>query len=623
MSMKIERRHIWGKSIVRSNNDIKKKTKTKIYPGTVGSKNNFPIISKTNTRKQNQSRKEYAQFCADSNNLNIISDENRKQTFLIRHNGNSLTREEFKHKKTNEKTHSLLASKDFVSKNVEVETQLVSNTKHVKPTPSDKCSISKVLDFRMLMKRRYFYNKELSKIFLNWTHTEKNVIHPRDIELMSKCVGFQLNNKEAELLITLATHGVSNQMECTDFCGLIYQDEYFAEIMKENSKNSNLTEDILRKSIQKADKTINDIALSKHLQKEFASLKEDTVPIDVFMKKVSKPQFLNDLGFQRAVEEYVIKNTNENKRVSLKSLLSVETSTQNDINIQINDEEKLESLLLKNKRELPINQFEQNYLKITKLRYKICGRGGSKQQFEQQLKQSNIGEFVKPFDLRKELSMYINNLGFEQNTDLLNYVFLHLSPETNGLVSVDKALNCLFTEDYKNFVHRQNLLPRKQISEWGGLADDQQSENVDPNLPVLHSMRKKILQKHSAMYDVFRALDVDKDGLLSRQDVESYMNNIFKLSGSDARIVSQYLDQENKGAINYEQFVKKIQKINKHEYLIENDRVTNIFGLKQYDPKINHSKLSDYFKFFGSLREQFKVSGILDNCLLIRLFWTR
>ena len=232
-------------------------------------------------------------------------------------------------------------------------------------------------------------------------------------------------------------------------------------------------------------------------------------------------------------------------------------------------------------------------------------------------------ENISPTDLKQPLYDYITGFGIGQELDRLNFIFLHLNPENNNKVSIPKALNCIFKEDFKDFVSRQNLVPRKAITDIKNTIDEEHIENVSPNIPVIHRFKNKLLQKHSAFYDVFCSLDVDKDGLLSRNDLMTYFKDIIKIEDLEAKTICSYLDSKKEGAINYERFVKKMQKIDHHIAMKEKKRVSNIFGLKQFDSQNHIDNLDNYSNFFDDLRRQYIVKDPTENCIFNRLLRQR
>ena len=193
---------------------------------------------------------------------------------------------------------------------------------------------------------------------------------------MSSCIGFKLNEVEAGILINMATGSNSNRMECVDFCNLIYKDDFFMDIINNGfGKKENSKEDLVR-ILEISKKKLKEIELMNLIKEEIplsGPLYNETISLDNFMKKIMKPKYLNDLEFQKVVEEFIIRNNDGHEGVKLRevndhhNIIAVDPMIEQNIQRTIKEsKENLQRLLNKNKRELPINQFEQNFKKLTK-----------------------------------------------------------------------------------------------------------------------------------------------------------------------------------------------------------------------------------------------------------------
>lgn len=240
------------------------------------------------------------------------------------------------------------------------------------------------------------------------------------------------------------------------------------------------------------------------------------------------------------------------------------------------------------------------------------------------------GRFVDPNKLHSDLGDYFSSCGLQVGRKLLTELFQHFQFNPESKVDLPHVAECLFTENYTDFMSRHTCVPRLT----GNIIDKPaDKENIDQNqtsietkkgadksvLPVIRRLEAKTLLKNKAYFETFKEVDIDRDGFISKKDFQNYMKTREHMSEADAEKLFDFFGGHKTGGISFSSFASKLYQNDMYQSLVETDKKTNIMGLKQFDPshyleniRQNHDKIENE-------RKKFRISCPADNCKLTSL----
>lgn len=237
------------------------------------------------------------------------------------------------------------------------------------------------------------------------------------------------------------------------------------------------------------------------------------------------------------------------------------------------------------------------------------------------------GRFVDPNKLYSELNDYLNGSGLKVGRKQITKLFQHFQFNPEIKVDLPHVADCLFSENYTEFVGRHTNVPRLN----GNIIDKQaDKENADQNqtsietkkgadkdvLPIIRRLEAKTLLKNKACYETFKEVDIDRDGFISKKDFQNYMKAREHMSEADAEKLFDFFGGHKTGGIPFASFASRLYQNDKYQSLVEADRMTNIMGLKQFDPNYYLQNIRQMHDKIENERKKFRVSCPNDNCKL-------
>jgi len=395
MALKLERKHLYGNSNYRSaksnpeypEKQFKSTKLPRTYPHTQNAiQDDFQNHSSNIecNRKRNSEFKEivkkyvtYDGMNGDIARMNFL----RNGKLVPGNSGDSIGKDGEEQKASRRYSQNL--RKTHLNKNADIESQFVSNANHKTKTDEQKFNFKKVLDFRSLIKRRYFFQNDFAKIFFAWTGNSRSKITTEDIERMSQKIGVPLNSKESQLLMQLASQKNSKFLDCKNFCDMIFKDGFFEYISHDDKINKNLEEDELKEFISKKSLEFGQLVLLNQIQSAVKKGKlELTDPASNF-SELNKDEFAKLVTNQQTkqyetwIPDSMPNNTicnavfekfkNTQDKLSIHDLLKVELNNESKLpssRVSSSTQPKghdLHHFLRKNKREIPINKLELSF----------------------------------------------------------------------------------------------------------------------------------------------------------------------------------------------------------------------------------------------------------------------
>jgi hypothetical protein len=397
MALKIERKHLYGNSNFRS---FQKETETtdpllrstksiKVYPhGQVTA----PSEVKANTEKDRKAQmkiESYKELTYKMSTYSAMNSDQAKFGFINQDKASMKgLGEPVESRKGPKRLEQLKrSSKTHLNKNAELETQIVSNGFGSSKTKEQLFNLKKILDFRSLIKRRYYFNKDFAKIFTAWTGNVRSQITSEDIERMSQKIGIPLNQKESNILLSLAAHENPKFLDCKAFCDMIFKDGFFEYIENETSKSPNFAENDLTEFIGKKYSEFGQLVVLNQIQNSVKNGKLEMgnhltnlreLSQEDFLKMISeRPAYFEDRSNQtnathtRACLEVFDRFKSPSGKMNIYDLLKVDLQENQKRIIEstkegnaIRELHDFNYYLKKNKREIPFNKLDASFKKI-------------------------------------------------------------------------------------------------------------------------------------------------------------------------------------------------------------------------------------------------------------------
>lgn len=399
MALKLERKHLYGNSNFRSlksnPESIEKQFKSsklpRTYPHTQNSiqdelqnhSANIDCNRKRNFEFREISKKyvTYDGMNGDMARLNFL----KNGKFVPGTSGENVGNDADGQKAS--RRHSQNLTKAYLNKNADIESQYVSSATYKYKTDEQKFNIKKVLDFRSLIKRRYYFQNDFAKIFFAWTGNSRSKITTEDIERMSQKIGVPLNTKESQLLMQLASQRNSKYLDCKNFCDMIFKDGFFDYISNDVHINTAFQENDLKEFISKKSLEFGQLLLLNQIQTAVKKGKLELTDPSSNFSELNKEEFAKLVANQQTkqYETWIPESTqntavcnalfdkykNTQEKVSIHDLLKVELQDEHKMltssRIGSSTQPKGHDLghyLRKNKREIPFNRLESNFRNI-------------------------------------------------------------------------------------------------------------------------------------------------------------------------------------------------------------------------------------------------------------------
>jgi hypothetical protein len=240
------------------------------------------------------------------------------------------------------------------------------------------------------------------------------------------------------------------------------------------------------------------------------------------------------------------------------------------------------------------------------------------------------GRFVDPSKLHSELTDYFAQSDLKVGNKQLTEFFQHFRFNPEFKIDMPHVADCLFTENFTDFVARHTYVPRLA----GNIIDKtDDKENLEKNqtsietkkganestLPIIHRLEAKIFLKNKTYFDTFKEVDADRDGFISKKDFQNYMKTREHLSEADAEKLFNYFGGQKTGGIPFSAFASKLYQNDMYQSLVETEKTTNIMGLRQFDASHHLSNIRQYHEKIEGERKKFRISCPNDNCKLTSL----
>jgi hypothetical protein len=263
-----------------------------------------------------------------------------------------------------------------------------------------------------------------------------------------------------------------------------------------------------------------------------------------------------------------------------------------------------------------------------KLRHKFRNAGLEKQGFLDVIREkTDAGRFIDPSQLEQELNSYFSVRGIRLSKRKVSELFQHFQLSPESLVDLPQVADCLFSENYADFIDRHNRNPRlvvstevKQSQKENEKSNDRADDLAQSILPIIRQFEAKTLLKNKGIFDTFKAVDIDKDGYLSKQDFRNFMKHKTNITEKDIDSLFDFFNKDKNGSIPLSCFAERMHSTDPLHKLAENDRTTNIMGLRQFDPRRYLKEIGNHRSSIEDARGKFRISSSNDNCMVTSLF---
>ena len=622
MKLRIKRRHLYG------NSNFTKACSTR--PQTLENKSKkFSAPIKNSQKLRPISQKVQTQINKHSRKINFLkSRKNPKKSLNSK----------------NPKNQNGKKKKIFKNKIATIETQLISQPSYAKRTSKKNFNIKKIFDFKKTLFRIYSKKKNIGKAFSNWDLTKKGFIDKNDVLRMSKRLGIPLNEKESDLLISLADLNKDDRLNSREFFSFITDNSFLKlyekeilevqgseEIMKKvfGEKLDRLERDrkycdlikILHNNQKEMNKLVNNRGVFKNKdflvgEERFLSVMKNLNYEERFLddeklrfifernkdknEKVNFFDFVNNVNKHKTFEEFqpYIKNVELGLYFRQKS---------NDKNIYINP------------KSLTLNKIESLFKKIYKLRGRLNKKSISKSSLkktftnsEKIYNQKNIKTIFSSF-LKKNK---INFTDFEIKTLISSF-----NHNSKKLYNIDSILNTIYNFNMDEYLKNQ-IKREKNLK----IAEKENQINLE-NIPInkikkiLKEVDFKLFTNKTTHFKFYKKLDLNKDEILSGKDIRDYLIKKKITCEKNADIFLKKIGLKIEKILSFKELHFLLsENFSNKEKLCDREKYCNILGLRNIDANLYLKGLEKNKEFYENLKNEYRVFDSKDNCEIKRFF---
>lgn len=537
--------------------------------------------------------------------------------------------------------HQKVQTKRDVHSRAILETQQVAMPEMRKETGAEAVNLTKVLEARRAIRRKYANSKNFHKIFNLWDRESKGYISLQNIYDMLHCMGLNINRPECKVLLATSDHDGNGKMQLNEFLDLIFNDynvlnmdlekiPYSGAIIEE--KNTQDTANYVASEAGHVAARIHKNQIRLILKNKFKQLKghcikEDTeklgiINVDLFKKIMEKLEInkkqITDTDIENIFEENKYDNLNINYEKMLKELDEFSFDPEQIYSKKFKPQEQAIHYedhlmdprfadLVKKMAEIrntdtfsniesktqPINYINKAYNTLIKTRRTLKNYFPTKQEFNEHLKTTlNHKKITREHicqDSEKQGKMYIQrnqfkeiideiffNINFSLTKRELERLFVTFDYNKQGFVNADKICDIIYDETDMNYAIRlckkskgpppqgdddqeEIVLDQEEVRNKKLLLDPTHTGNRDLN-QILRTVDEKVFIDNLNYFEKYNWFDKDKDRYVSMVDVKKKMSELNIINNDECEILINYLDENKKGFIKFDDFSKKCKR---------------------------------------------------------------
>jgi calcium-dependent protein kinase len=159
-------------------------------------------------------------------------------------------------------------------------------------------------------------------------------------------------------------------------------------------------------------------------------------------------------------------------------------------------------------------------------------------------------------NFKKLILTYVATRLKEKEIKELKEMFSELDINKDGILSFDEIKNCLL-----KLYSEKNIDPNEIISLFKGI-DTNKSRRIEYTEFISAAIEKNEFLKEEKLLDLFKVLDKDKSGKISKSDIKKVLNN----EDIDENELNQFIlkfDLNGDGEIDYDEFIANMKEIDK------------------------------------------------------------
>lgn len=200
-------------------------------------------------------------------------------------------------------------------------------------------------------------------------------------------------------------------------------------------------------------------------------------------------------------------------------------------------------------------------------------------------------------------------------------IFLYCEKSIDGKLNVAKMADCLFDETEQQFVERNLRAAMYSQPQALDIVRGPASSSSLILPPIVKELEQNQYYQRKNHFDLFKKVDSDGDGKISRQDLVNFVNKGAHTAISDSQIQSlfQHFDLTSKSHLRYADFYSKLYFNIQNADLCENTTQTNILSSKQFDHKGYKENYQSIKQKINEITDMFRLKSEAENRTLNRL----
>lgn len=255
------------------------------------------------------------------------------------------------------------------------------------------------------------------------------------------------------------------------------------------------------------------------------------------------------------------------------------------------------------------------------MRYAFERQKVTKEQFMAHMREELSCDFVNIETAQRKLVQFCKESKVALSDRDSWTVFLYCEKSIDGKLNIAKMAECLFDESEQQFVERNLRASMFSQPQPLDIVKGPISSSTLVLPPIVKELEQNQYYQRKNHFDLFKKVDADGDGKISRQDLVNFVNKGTHpaLPETQIQALLQHFDLNTKSHLGYADFYSKLYFNIQNAELQENNTQTNILSSKQFDHNAYKENYQSVKQKINEITDMFRLKSETDNCILNRL----